>query len=172
MVQRHLIIMKGKVLLLHFGILSLFGSIGSAAMFDHRHAIRALSSAEPVNSTVHLTSVPSAAPSIPPSAELPSPSAPPSTILDPGISYLSKSDSSTIPDNSQPEGMNLFQTCATVIFAATILGLFGHFGMKLLPNRFREDNSQNEFQIEDTLACSRSPRTSVPPRTSVINFNV
>lgn len=163
MVQRHLIIMKGKIFLLHFGILSLF---------------RALSSAEPVNSTVHLTTVPSAAPSIPPSAELPSPSAPPSTILDPGISHLSKSDSSTIPDNSQPEeqhvgeGMNLFQTCATVIFAATILGLFGHIGMKLLPNRFREDNSQNEFQIEDTLACSRSPRTSVPPRTSVINFDV
>lgn len=157
----------------HFGTI-LFASFGSAANGTyHQHAIRVLSSAESVNSTVYLTTVPSAAPS-----------APSATALDSSVSYLSsnsatESDSSTLPDNSQQEeqhtvqGMNLFQTCAAVIFAATILGLFGHIGMKLLPIRFREDNSQNELHLEDTLASSPSPRNPVfSSRNPVIKLDV
>ena len=165
-------------LLLHFGIISssLFAPIGSAAsdipprdlQTYHDHAIRA-SSAEFSNTTdVYRTPAPSAAPSIPLTVQLSSaavPSAPPSEILNPSdISAATESDSSTIPpDNSQQEeqsgiaGMNLFQACAAVIFVATIVGLFGHFGMKLLPNRLREDNSQDDIQLEDSLATRSQP---------------
>ena len=145
---------------------------------------RALSSAESANTTHMTPSAPSAAPSMHTSVQISSSSAPsalPESKLDPTDNSLSMSaatasdsstmsDSSTIPDKSQQQqeesgifGMSLFQTCAAVILVATVVGLFGHFGMKLLPyNRHREDNSRNDVQLEDSLASFRTlPRTSL-----------
>ena len=150
----------------------------------HNGHNRALSSsAESLNTTVRIT--PSAAPSMHPSVKISLSSSAPSALLesklDPTDNSLSMSaatasdsstmsDSSTIPDKSQQQqeesgifGMSLFQTCAAVILVATVVGLFGHFGMKLLPyNRHREDNSRNDVQLEDSLASFRTlPRTSL-----------
>ena len=83
------------------------------------------------------------------------------------------SDSATVSGSLQDEieeeksgifGMSLFQTCAAFILIAMIVGLVGHFGMKLLPynRRRREDNARrNDVRIEDSLASFRSiPRAS------------
>ncbi len=154
----------------------------------HEHSLRVLSTAD--------VEIPSAAPTIHPSVEKTSslsavPTAPLSeSILDPSDNALSMSaatesdsatlsDSSTIPDNSQLEeeqesglfGMSLFQTCAAVILIGMILGLFGHYGMKLLPynrQRLREDNARNDVvQSEDSLASFRPH-----PHASVLNVGV
>ena len=145
---------------------------------------RALSSAESANTTHMTPSAPSAAPSMHTSVQISSSSAPsalPESKLDPTDNSLSMSAatasdsstmsvSSTIPDKSQQQqeesgifGMSLFQTCAAVILVATVVGLFGHFGMKMLPyNRHREDNSRNDVQLEDSLASFRTlPHTSL-----------
>lgn len=157
---------------------------------EHEHSLRVLSTADAVT-------VPSAAPSIHPSVEkaLSSSSVPTAlseSILDPSDNDVlsmsaatasdsaTMSDSSTIHDNSQQLeeeqesglfGMSLFQTCAAVILIGMILGLFGHYGMKLLPynrhNRLREDNARNHVQSEDSLASFRPH-----PNTSVLNVGV
>lgn len=153
------------------------------------HSLRVLSTADAVKTDI----IPSTAPSIHPSVEKLSssssvPTALSESILDPSDKALSMSaatasdsatvsNSSTIHDNnSQLEeehesgifGMSLFQTCAAVILVAMIVGLFGHYGMKLLPynrrNRLREDNARarNDIQSEDSLASFRPhPHTSV-----------
>ena len=133
--------------------------------------------AAPVNITT--TSIPSAAPTIHPSVQRVSASSAPSSV-DPTASDNSMllnsataSDSATIPDSLKEEieeeksgifGMSLFQTCAAFVLIAMIVGLVGHFGMKLLPynRRRREDNARrNDVRIEDSLASFRSiPRAS------------
>ena len=187
-----------KAYLPHAGILAAASIIESAAgdtillrdlqqtYRGHRHSIRALSSVESVKTSI--PSVPSAAPSIHRSVEnVPSsvPTALSESIIDPSGNSLSRSaatasatmsDSSTIPNNTQLEeqksgifGMSLFETCAAVITIAMVLGLFGHYGMKLLPyNRLREDNARNDVQSEDSLASSRThPHTSVSNNVGV-----
>ena len=121
------------------------------------------------------TSVPSAAPTIHPSVQKVSASSAPSSV-DPtaadisiSINSATASDSATIHDSLKEEieeeksgifGMSLFQTCAAFILIAMIVGLVGHFGMKLLPynrRRRREDNTRrNDVRIEDSLASFRS----------------
>lgn len=155
-----------------------------AATIDvvHRSSYQGIRAAESVNITTTSVPSPSAAPTIYPSVQKVSASSVPSSV-DPAasdnsmsINSATASDSATIPDSLQEEieeeieeeksgifGMSLFQTCAAVILIAMIVGLVGHFGMKLLPyNRRREDIARrNDVRIEDSLASFRSiPRAS------------
>ena len=141
----------------------------------HRSTYQGIRAAE----SVETTSVPSAAPTIHPSVQKVSTSSAPSS-ADPAasdnsmsINSATASDSASVSGSLQDEieeeksgifGMSLFQTCAAFILIAMIVGLVGHFGMKLLPynRRRREDNARrNDVRIEDSLASFRSiPRAS------------
>ena len=164
---------------LHFSCiaLSLLGSFVSSNVevqtnYGHLNIRRTLSSS---TTTLNQTStVPTAAPSIHVQITLsPSPSPPTESAFSPRSVSLTTtaSNSMSIPDSTQQQvekssgifGMNLFQTCAVVILVATIVGVVGHFGIKLSrPNHDREDSSRSEWQADDSIASFGTlTRTSV-----------